>query len=298
MLNARASLAQTPPSGQFLTVDGTKLHYQLEGPEDAPTVILLHGAGGNLREFTFSLAGKLTPAHRVLMFDRPGHGYSDRIAGRAEIGETPMEQAAVLSKATSALGIDEAVVVGHSFGGAVAFAWALEHPEQVKAVTSLAGVSNEWEGGLGWWYTVTTGFLGRNLLVPFLASVASDKRIQNSTNGIFAPNPVPDGYLDHVGVALSLQTKTLQSTTQQVGGVKPHIVAMEARYGELELPIELLFGSEDTIVPVTTHGAVFATQVPSANLTIRDGIGHMPHQSDEPAALAAIKRAVDRAGLR
>lgn len=296
MFNTRTAYQQTPPSGQFITVDGTKLHYQIEGA--GPTVILLHGAGGNLREFTFSLAGKLSKTYQVVMFDRPGHGYSDRIASRARIGETPQEQAALLSKATTELGIDEAVLVGHSFGGAVAFAWALDYPQQVRGVTSLAGVSNEWEGGLGPWYTYTTSFLGRHLLVPAMSALATDARIQTSTQNIFAPNPVPDGYLDHVGVALSIQTKTLQATTQQVGGVKPFIVEMEARYNELDMPVELVFGALDTTVPVSTHGGVFVTQVERANLTVLDGVGHMPHQINEPAAIAAIERTVTRAGKR
>lgn len=294
--NGIQAKAHTPRSGQFITVDGTKLHYQIEG--EGPTVILLHGAGGNLREFTFSLTASLTQTYRVVMFDRPGHGYSDRIATRAGIAETPIEQADILSKAATQLGIEKAVIVGHSFGGAVALAWALEHPKQVTGVTTFGGVSNEWEGGLGPFYTYTTTFLGRHVLVPLMSAFASDARIQSSTRGIFAPNPVPDGYLDHVGAALSVQPKTLQATTQQVGTVKPQIIAMEARYGELTMPIELLYGSEDTTVPVTTHGAVFVTQVPSADLTVLDGVGHMPHHADEPAAIQAIKRTVNRAGLR
>ena len=296
MRNNAKAMDLTPPTGRFLQVDGTEVHVHVEG--SGPDLILLHGAGGNLRDYTYSLIGKLKDEFRIIAFDRPGHGYTQRIASRAGLGETPQEQAALLSAAAEQLGVKDAVIVGHSFGGAVTMAWALNHPEQLSAVVSFAGVSNEWEGGLGPWYTRTTTFLGRNVLVPVMSAFASRQRLETSTKNIFAPDAVPPGYLDHVGPELSSSTTTLQATTQQVAFVKPQIIAMEARYGELTMPIELLFGSEDTTVPVKTHGAVLETQVPSARLTVLEGVGHMPHHANEPAAIAAIRRAADRAGLR
>lgn len=295
--NVRLMYKQTPPSETFVTVDGVKLYYKIDGAgqNTGPTVILIHGAGGNLREMTFSLSGKLAARYQVVSFDRPGHGYSDRIPTRNGLGESPQEQAALFAKASRALGIEEAVIVGHSYGGAVALAWALAEPKQVQAVVSLAGVSNEWDGDLAAWYRQTTTFFGRFFFLPVLTAIASENRVRNSASGIFAPDPMPDGYLEHVGIALSKSLGTQLATTQQVGTLKPHIIEMEARYGELAMPIEILFGDQDTSVPVTTHGDVFITQVPSANLTTLPGVGHMPHHARETEAIAAIDRAVNRA---
>lgn len=286
----------TPPTGRFLQVDGTQVHVHVEGT--GPDLILIHGAGGNLRDFTYSLVGELKDEFRIIAFDRPGHGYTQRIASREGLGETPYEQAALLSAAADQLGVKDAVVVGHSFGGAVTLAWALNHSEQLSAAVLLGGVSNEWQGPLDPWYTRTTSYFGRNILLPTLSALATRKRLEDTITGIFAPNPAPPGYLDHIGTELSKSTVTLQSTTQQVGFLKPQIIAMEARYGELSLPIEILHGVADETVPIKVHGEVLARKVSSARLTRLEGVGHMPHHVDEPAAIAAIRRAADRAGLR
>ncbi len=292
----QTAAAKTPPSGQFLDIDGTKVHYQIEGA--GPDLVLIHGAGGSLRDFTFSLSDKLKSRYRVIMFDRPGHGYTDRIASRANLGETPQEQAALLSKAADKLGVKRAVIVGHSYGGAVSLAWVLNHPQQARGLVMLAGVSNEWQGDLGTYYRVSNSWFGRNILLPTASALASRQRVEDAINGIFAPNPAPAGYLDHMGQELSSNKTILQSTTQQVNGLKPQIVAMQKRYAGISIPVEILHGDLDTTVPLDVHGRVLAKQVKGANLTVLKGVGHMPQHIDEPATIAAINRAAKRAGLR
>ncbi len=295
MQSDNTAFSQTPPSGQFITVDSTKIHYQIEG--SGPDLILLHGAGGSLRDFTFQMVDQLAGDFRVILFDRPGHGYTDRIANRSGIGESPQEQAALLAKAAKQLNVEEALLLGHSYGGAVALAWTLNHPESVRGLVTVAGVSNAWEGGLGAWYSVTNSWLGRNLLIPAISAAASRERLEATTKGIFDPDPVPEGYLDHMGAELSKSTTVLQSTTQQVNGLKPHIIEMEPRYPSISIPVEIVHGDKDTSVPLAIHGQVLATQIDSANLTILADAGHMPHHSNQAAVIQAIRRAADRAGL-
>ncbi|OYW51676.1 MAG: hypothetical protein B7Z31_13665, partial [Rhodobacterales bacterium 12-65-15] len=67
--------AAFPPTGQFVTVDGLRLHYEMSGT--GPDLVLIHGASGNLRDFTFALRDRLTDRYRVTVIDRPGLGYSD-----------------------------------------------------------------------------------------------------------------------------------------------------------------------------------------------------------------------------
>ena len=75
----KRALAEFPPEGRFLSVDGTRIHYVERGA--GPVVILLHGAGGSSRDFTFDLMDRLADTYRVITFDRPGLGYSDRLPG-------------------------------------------------------------------------------------------------------------------------------------------------------------------------------------------------------------------------
>ena len=73
---ARARVA-TPPVGQILDIDGVKVHAQVMG--EGPDLVMIHGASGNLRDFTFSFAERLTDRYRVVLFDRPGLGWTDRL---------------------------------------------------------------------------------------------------------------------------------------------------------------------------------------------------------------------------
>lgn len=113
---ARASY---PPQGRVLDVDGTPVHVLIAGT--GPDLVLIHGASGNVRDWTFNFVDRVSDRYRVIMFDRPGLGWTGRLPGKTgpwnSSAETPMEQAALLQKAGAIVGIDRPVVVGHSFGG-------------------------------------------------------------------------------------------------------------------------------------------------------------------------------------
>ncbi len=293
---AQDVLEEFPPTGPILQIDGTQVHAHVEGA--GPDLVLLHGASGNAREFTFSLVGKLKDSFRVIALDRPGHGYTGRIESRAGLGESPIEQANLLSQAARELGADNPIVLGQSFGGAVALAWALEHPDNIAAFVNVSGVSNPWPGKLDPWYRLTNTFLGRKLVIPLVSAFVPRSYIENSVKGIFEPDPVPEGYLEHIGPALSLRTITLHANTQQINELRPHIVKMAERYNGLTIPVEIVHGNADTTVPLPIHSIPLSQQIPDAKLVVLDGVGHMPHHAREDEVIAAINRAAKRAGLR
>lgn len=298
----QAALAAFPPQGRFVTLGGRRVHAVVAG--DGPGVVLIHGAGGNLRDFTFDLMGRLAGRYRVAAFDRPGLGHTDRTrpalsAAFTRDAESPAEQAALLRAAAAALGLPERpVLVGHSYGMTVAMAWALDAPEAVGAVVSLAGVAMPWPGGLGAYYRVNGSALGGALVPPLLAAFAGEGPIRRAVAGVFAPDPVPDGYVAHVGAPLSLRRESFRASTRQVNTLRPHVVAMSRRYPDLRLPIEILHGDRDAIVPLEVHSRPLAALLPQARLTVLPGVGHMPHHAAPEAAVAAIDRAAARAGLR
>jgi len=116
---------------------------------------------------------------------------------------------------------------------------------------------------------------------------------------IFAPNPVPEGYSDHVGASLSLRRVSLRANAQQVWTLRPHIVEMAAEYGEtLTMPVEILHGTADDIVPAAVHADILARQLPDALYTKIDDLGHMPQHVMPETVRAVIDRAATRAGLR
>lgn len=282
-----------PPTGPLLDIDGVQVHAHQEGA--GPDVILLHGAGGNTRDFTFDLVERLRGTFRITAFDRPGLGHTDTLHPN---GESPAEQAAILEAASRQLGLGPAVLVGHSFGGCVALAWGLDYPDRARAIVSLAGATLPWNGGLGPFYEIAASDFGGAFLVPMISAFAPRFLAHQTIERIFEPDPVPEGYAEHIGIELSLRPDTIRANTRQVNGLKPHIRKMAQRYDELTMPIEILHGTADPIVPIDVHSRPFAAQVPSAHLTELEGLGHMPHHIRPEAAVAAIRRAADRGGLR
>ena len=297
----RNARSKHPPLGEIRVIDGTKVHVWIQG--QGPDVILLHGAGGNLRDYTFDLAQRLTDDYRVIAFDRPGLGYTDRLPGfgglGATAGESPLEQAAFLQSAAAQLDVQNPIVVGHSFGGAVALAWALNAPTDTAGLVLLGAVSNPWPGDLNNFYNITGSAFGGAAAVPLITAFAPQTRIEKGVQGIFTPQHAPDGYVDYIGAGLTLQRESLRANGQQVLTLRPHIVEMSKRYSlELKMPVEILHGDADTTVPLHIHSEPLSKQITQANLVVLQGVGHMPHHARPDETVAAIHRAATHAGLR
>lgn len=300
-----SSEAAYPPEGQFVTVDGRKVHAVVAG--SGPDLVLIHGASGNTRDFTFSFLDRLTDRYRVIVFDRPGMGYTDRAADRYDSAftsraESPAEQAALLQAAAAQLGADRPIVLGHSYGAAVAMAWALNHPDNIAALVDVSGATMPWPGSLGLLYQINGSALGGLLVPPQITAFVPEKAIESVVGSIFTPNPAPQGYAHAIGATLSIRRDSLRANSRQVNGLRPFVVEMSARYADLSLPVEIVHGDLDTIVPMAIHSQPLSQLIPGANLTILEGVGHMPHHIAPEAVEAAIDRAAervnDRAGLR
>ena len=298
LLDARASdreaaaEARYPPVGRMIEVDGARLHVHVEGT--GPDLVLIHGANGNLRDFTFALTDRLSQDFRVIAFDRPGLGWSDTIPDH----EDPRAQAAALRAAAETLGVRRPLVLGHSYGGAVALAWALAAPGDTAGLVVLAGASHPWEGGLGLSQTLPATALGRWVVVPFITAFASRDRVEGVLENVFAPQPVPEGYAEHIGAGLSLRRDQIVRNSEQVSGLKPFLRLMAPGYPDLPMPIEILHGDADRTVGLSIHGERLAEDAPHARLTVLEGVGHMPQHAAPEAVIAAIHRAAARAGLR
>ena len=280
-----AAEAAFPPTGQFVTVAGRRLHYEMAG--SGPDLVLIHGASGSLRDLTFSLRDRLTDRYRVIAVDRPGLGHSDAL------DETSLlAQARHIKAGLAQLGVTEPILLGQSYGGAVALAWALDGGP--RALVLVGSPSMPWPGKLDPWYRLTDTWPGRHLAIPLASAFVPQSYVSSATAAVFAPDPVPAGYEDHLGAALTLRRETLVANTSQINSLRPELVTMEPRYPALALPVELIHGTNDTIVPLHIHSQPMAQLLPNATLTTIPGAGHMPHHSHADLVLQAI----DRAALR
>jgi len=274
-----------PPLGRIINIRGFNVHLTIEGK--GPAVVLIHGAGGNLRDMTFGLSAKMAATNTVIAVDRPGHGYTDCLHNR---GESPAEQADLLHEALLAVGISQAILCGYSLGGAVALAWTLRHPEFVTGLLLISAVTHPWPGSIGALYNSAAHPLTAPFVVPVLSAFASENLVKSTLQSVFQPLSPPEGYLDHVGAGLSLRPHSIRANARQVARLRPHMVEMAKSYPGLTLPVEILHGTEDRSVYADIHAEKLAATLPQAVYTALPGIGHSPHHHSHPEILAALAR--------
>lgn len=293
----RAAEAAYPPIGQFIEVEGLRIHALVQGPDDAeaPDLVLIHGSGGHLGDMKISIMDELATRYRVIAFDRPGLGWSDALPKGAE---GIHEQARVLQKAASALGADAPIVLGQSYGGAVALAWAVDMPDTLSALVTLAGPSHPWDTPLDTYYKVTSHPLGQLIVVPLIVAVYNDRQVAQSLEGVFAPQDPPANYAQEFGVPLTMTRERIRANARHRKLIKPEIEALHTRYREIQVPFEIVHGDKDITVYLPIHAPRMLEESEQARLTTLEGIGHMPQHVAKDAVYAAIDRAAARAGLR
>ncbi len=295
------AMSEWPPQGHLIEVNGRTVHAVTRG--QGPDLVLIHGASGNLRDFTLGFMDLLTDRYRVTAFDRPGLGHTDRVSDTfaetfAAEGESPADQAALLAAAADQLGLDQPVILGHSYGGAVAMAWALDRPDSISGVVNVSGATMPWPGNIALQHRVLGTPLGGAILSPVLAALVPESYVERAIEQTFAPDTPPADYARQLGAGLTIRSDTLRANSRQVNSLYDHVVTMSARYPALDLPVEIVHGDADTIVPLDIHSEPLARLLPDANLTVLPGIGHMPHHAAPEAVIAAIDRVFARAALR
>ncbi len=281
-----------PPAGRFVDVDGGRLHIVELGRADAPPVVLLHGASGNLRDMQLALGDKLAARYRVILIDRPGHGWSDRPNGRGDA--SPAAQATLIHQALAALGVTRPVVLGHSWSGALATAYALAYPTETRALILLAPVTHPWPGGIGWINDVVAlpvlgSLIARTLILP-----SGYFMLEPGVAGVFSPDTPPPDYGARTGVALLLRPNEFIANAQDLAGLKEFVRQQAPRYGELKMPVTIISGDKDPVVYTDIHSRAIVRQVPQAKLTVLPGVGHMVQY----VAADDVVRAIDEVALR
>ncbi len=287
---AEAGIAY-PASGQLVPVGRDHIHVEQMG--QGRDLVLIHGASGNTRDFTFALAPRLAEEFRVTVVDRPGLGWSSDTGGAST---DPAYQARTIAGALASLGVTRPLVLGQSYGGAVALAWALEAAEILapSALVLVSAAAMPWRGGLGFRYDFLSSRLGLATALPLATAYLPESIVRHEIGGIFAPEPVPEGYATYIGAGLTLRRAVMRANLLQVAGLKPHLARLSTRYPGLTLPVEMVHGTADQIVPPQIHAEPAARLLPAAALDMIEGAGHMPHHTRPDRVIAAIRRAAAR----
>ena len=268
---AQQAEAAVPPQGQYIQISTGRLHYTDIGT--GRPVLLIHGLGGQLRTMTLFLTAKLGRKFRVIAVDRPGMGYSDR---PEEMSASIAAQAGYMEEVIDRLNLQKPIVLGHSLGGAVAAALALRAPDKVAGLALIAPLlrpssrSSTAFAALGVKNPRTRRFLARTLAVPAMV-----KNQEVTRTEIFGPDPVPASYTKEGGGLLSLRPKSFLNTSRDYCAVGETIGNQWQAYGELKMPVRILYGTEDRILDHTEQGVEVVERYPHMRLELLPGAGHM-----------------------
>ena len=278
-LETRRLEARFPPVGAFADVDGVRLHYSIAGPEDKgePTIVLLHGASTSLLDFHASLLPPLAVRHRVIAIDRPGHGYSERAQPASGDWLDPAEQARLLRGLLAQLQVDQPVLVGHSWAGAVVLAYLLAYPDAAAGGVLLAGGSHPWEGGVAWYNDLAGLPVAGDLFAYTLPLTFGRLRLGEGLADAFAPNFPPPAYLERTGVELTLRPRTFLANAEDIRLLSPFLERQSTHYDAISRPLLLITGDTDGVVPAWNHAERLIHQAPFADLVILPGVGHGLH---------------------
>jgi len=279
-----------PPVGAFAEIDGVRLHYaHVPGPAnpELPPVVFIHGASANLNDQMVPLRPLLEGKAEMLFLDRPGHGWSGRAKGHDEQGE----QASIIAGLMDRLGIKDAVIVGHSFGGSVAAAFALAYPERTNGLLFLSPATHPWPGGkTSWYYHLTVVPVLGWLFSETIAGPAGATRLTPATRCVFAPNAVPEAYLQRAQIPLVLRPLAFRANARDVDGLYRFAVANAPRYKDIAAPTVVITGDADTVVYEEIHSLGLARDIPDAELVWVRNLGHKPDWIAPDLVVAAIEK--------
>ena len=284
VLVARRIERMAPPQGRFLEVGSVRLHMLDRGA--GPPVVLIHGLGGQLGHFVHSLVPRLDGDFRLVAFDRPGSGYSSPAPGGIR------EQAAILARAITILNLGKPLIVGHSLGGAVALAIALDHPECVGGLALIAPATHP---------VAKTPALFRSLVIrsPLMrrlyawtaAAPAALLARPLFFKAAFAPEPAPADFGRAGGGLLAMRPQNIVVTSAELTTslTDDGIETMPERYASLTMPVGILFGRDDRVLDCRAQGEAMKRRIPSLDLELVDG-GHMLPVTQPDLCAAFIRR--------
>jgi pimeloyl-ACP methyl ester carboxylesterase len=286
-----------PPIGSFVEARGARLHYLELGRErGGPTVVLVHGASSNLLDMRLALGERLAERYRVILFDRPGFGWSDEPTGTD--ATSPRAQADRIHEALDRLKVGHRIMVGHSWAGALVLAYALDHPEALDGVVALAPVSHPWPGGISWYYSLTATPVAGLLFAGTVMVPMAETLIAAAADGVFGPQAPPRDYVRKAGIPLILRPHSFRRNARDVAALYDFVVAQSRHYGEIAVPVTIVAGADDTTVLPSIHSEALKREVPDVRLVMLDGVGHMPHYARPDLVIAEIDRLADRAAAR
>lgn len=282
------TIAPPVTSDRFVISGHTKLHYVDSGSGRA--VVMIHGNAGDLRDFDFGTRNLLARNYRVMAFDLPGHGLT-KMPGDAT--GTIQEQAVTLHEALTVLGVRNPILVGHSWGGSIALAYAVLYPHDLAALVLLAPAAYSDHR-----HDAPSGFL---LRIPLLSDVClalfkplfGRQLLKNGLKEAFAPDPVPAEYLKAVA-SVWLDLKHLKAFIKHDAMLDSGLKALSPHYRKIGVRVIIVTGDSDLSVSPQRNAFELHRAIPNSDLVVIPRAGHqIPQMHPETVRQAVDMAAVD-----
>ena len=287
---AKRAEDRNPPIGRFITVAGVRLHYVDRGT--GTPLILLHGNGSMIEDFQSSgLINSAAKSYRVIAFDRPGFGHSNR---PRSVTWTPQAQADLLAAALKKLGVSNPIVLGHSWGTLVAIAFATRYRHEVQAIILVSG----------YYYPSARidltflslpalpviGDIMSHTISPILARLIWPRLLRR----IFWPAPIPKKF-QKFPEEMAVRPSQLRAAAAESALMNPAARALRDDYRQLKTPVSIVAGAEDQFVE-SEQSNQLSREISHSMLSKIPANGHMLHQTATAEILNAIDTVAGRRG--
>ncbi|GJL97085.1 MAG: alpha/beta hydrolase [Hyphobacterium sp.] len=282
-LTAPAGADDMPPAGHFIEIDDARIRYVDEG--SGPAVLLLHGASSNAEDMRLALGEHLT-GFRAIYVDRPGLGWSER----PDVDWTPEREAALLAQLIERLEIEDPVVVGHSWGGAITMRLAIDHGDRLRGVVLIGAPLHSGVGEAAWYNRASRWFGIGPLITRVIIPLVGPRRIDAGLEETFSPEPIPDGYAEAVQVNRVFRADVFKANAEDMAQVNAHLANQENFYSRVTLPAVFLAGDSDGVVFTHRHSMPVAATMENAELIVRENWGHMLHHGSPEIVVDAVRR--------
>jgi len=281
------------PRENFIEIENTRVRFVEAGT--GPVVVLIHGNAGSVDDFDFRSLGLLCRDHRAIAIDRPGHGKSDRPSGTTA---NLQYQTRLLRETLVRLGVTKPVLVGHSWGGALALAYAVDYPNELSALVLLAPAAYA-DGG-------PDEFRRAILKTPVVgdATLAVGRllfgkhMLKKELEKAFYPDSVPEDYLQQASSSW-LHHSQLRAILEDEWSLDKDLGRISKHYHDIRIPVVVVTGDHDKVVSAKDNAYRLKTAIAQAQLIELKNTGHQVPQTHPESIYNALNLVPkSSAGLR
>jgi len=281
---AKKAEHDNPPAGRFLELNGVRLHYVERGSGEP--LVLLHGNGSMIQDFESSgLIDLAAKNYRVIVFDRPGFGHSDR---PRNVVWTPDAQAELIKHALARLGVSNAIVLGHSWGASVAVALALNYPDLVRGLVLASGYYFPTARPDVVAMSAPSLPLIGDILSYTLSPLISRAMWPMMMTKIFGPRSVPKKF-EAFPKEMALRPSQIRASAAESALMIPDAFRFRNQYADLKMPVVIIAGEQDRLIDIDTQSARLHSDISQSSFNRVAGNGHMIQQTATDQVMSAIR---------